>query len=64
MTCGEGKQTKRRTCSNPAPAYGGNACTGDNAQTMECMKDSCKGKAFLIIERLLTTTIFELKQIL
>ena len=31
--CGPGQRTRTRGCNNPAPAYGGSACTGDNVQT-------------------------------
>jgi len=39
VTCGGGTQT--RTCTNPAPAYGGIDCVGDSSQS--CNAQSCPG---------------------
>ena len=38
-TCGGGTQS--RTCSNPAPGSGGEACVGDATQS--CNKQPCAG---------------------
>ena len=35
-TCGSGKLTKTRTCSNPEPANGGYDCVGDEMETVDC----------------------------
>ncbi|XP_020605249.1 coadhesin-like isoform X2 [Orbicella faveolata] len=36
-TCGSGgRQTRRRTCSHPAPSYGGRPCRGYSHQTRRC----------------------------
>ncbi|XP_078373724.1 SCO-spondin-like isoform X1 [Oculina patagonica] len=36
-SCGSGgRQTRRRTCSNPAPAYGGRSCRGYSQQSRRC----------------------------
>ena len=34
--CGEGNQTRTRTCTNPAPARGGADCEGEGEETREC----------------------------
>ncbi|XP_072170585.1 uncharacterized protein [Diadema setosum] len=36
VTCGGGMQTRTRSCSDPAPAYGGANCTGETEQTQSC----------------------------
>ena len=36
VTCGIGIQTRTRTCSNPAPQYGGELCFGNNAEDRPC----------------------------
>ena len=41
--CGEGTQTRSRTCSNPAPANGGAECEGDAVETQSCNSDPCPG---------------------
>ena len=41
--CGEGTQTRSRTCSNPAPANGGAECVGDAVETQSCNTDPCPG---------------------
>ena len=34
--CGEGHQTRTRTCTNPAPAHGGADCDGEVSETQLC----------------------------
>ncbi|XP_078375584.1 coadhesin-like [Oculina patagonica] len=45
-SCGGGKQTKTRTCTNPAPANGGKDCRGKNSDSQSCNKDDCKFSAW------------------
>ncbi|ESO83403.1 hypothetical protein LOTGIDRAFT_146507, partial [Lottia gigantea] len=46
--CGGGtkEQTRRRTCTNPAPANGGSDCEGDSAEhrIIQCNTGACGGK--------------------
>lgn len=42
MTCGEGQHTRRKTCSNPLPKYGGRSCDGKDVETEQCKKDPCR----------------------
>ena len=37
-TCANGTKSRKRTCSNPAPRYGGNNCSvlGTSAETTNC----------------------------
>ena len=39
--CGPGKQTRSKTCSNPAPANGGADCEGDATEVKECLLKEC-----------------------
>ncbi|KAK3095360.1 hypothetical protein FSP39_013702 [Pinctada imbricata] len=41
VTCGGGTQNRGRTCTNPAPQYGGADCTGDRNQTQDCNTHNC-----------------------
>ena len=41
--CGEGTQTRSRTCTNPAPANGGSDCVGEASQTRPCKERDCPG---------------------
>lgn len=42
-SCGTGRQTKIRTCTNPAPAYGGSQCRGLSSNTISCKIKECPG---------------------
>ncbi|XP_063683609.1 coadhesin-like [Bolinopsis microptera] len=39
--CGTGSQTRSRSCSNPAPANGGQECLGDDNESQECNTQGC-----------------------
>ena len=41
VTCGGGKQVRRRTCDDPKPAYGGDNCKGADRDEIECKKQDC-----------------------
>ena len=43
-SCGNGRQTKIRTCTNPVPAYGGNSCNGSPTYSRTCNIRSCPSK--------------------
>ena len=43
-SCGEGTQTRSRTCSNPRPAHGGRRCLGSPAEKRSCNTNGCPGK--------------------
>ena len=43
VSCGPGQQTKSRTCTNPAPAHGGQACTGNSTDIQSCNDAVCPG---------------------
>ena len=62
-TCGEGQKTRSRSCTNPAPAYGGDDCTeiGDATESQTCNDGPCPGMCpmirieFLIYSRIIIT---------
>jgi len=41
--CGGGVQLRTRTCTKPAPKYGGKKCVGDAQETRKCNENPCKG---------------------
>ena len=43
-TCGSGTKARRRSCSNPPPQHGGQACTGPSKQTKSCLLKDCPSK--------------------
>jgi len=42
--CNGGKQSRTRTCTNPAPANGGADCVGDATETRDCNTGNCQVK--------------------
>ena len=45
VTCGSGTQSRGRSCDNPAPANGGDVCSGSAVETTQCTLDICPGNA-------------------
>ena len=41
VPCGDGSETKIRTCTNPAPAHGGADCSGTGTYTRPCNNGIC-----------------------
>ena len=41
VTCGEGKQTRNRSCDNPVPENGGLSCIGDREESQSCIQKPC-----------------------
>ncbi|XP_062579319.1 coadhesin-like [Saccostrea cucullata] len=41
LTCGTGKQSRTRTCTNPAPQYLGKACSGSASSSRDCNTHHC-----------------------
>ncbi|XP_078378153.1 SCO-spondin-like isoform X5 [Oculina patagonica] len=41
VTCGGGTQMSRRSCTNPAPAFGGADCEGDSVRSRSCNENGC-----------------------
>lgn len=40
-TCGTGIQLRTRSCTNPAPQYGGDYCSGNNREERTCRRITC-----------------------
>ena len=53
VSCGGGSQTRDRSCSNPAPAFGGDNCEGNAEETQKCNLHECPGKILRICSMLL-----------
>lgn len=43
-TCGGGHYMRTRSCTNPAPAYGGDICLGLHTEEALCNTQPCPGK--------------------
>ena len=43
-SCGEGQQIRTRTCTNPAPAFGGKDCNGAHQEIQSCTVANCPGE--------------------
>ncbi|KAL9959837.1 hypothetical protein ACROYT_G033195 [Oculina patagonica] len=41
VTCGQGKQNRTRTCTNPPPSAGGADCVGNANETLDCNSGPC-----------------------
>lgn len=41
VTCGGGTQSRSRTCTNPAPQYGGASCSGATSMSQDCNTQVC-----------------------
>ena len=48
-TCGNGTETRSRSCTNPAPRYGGEDCEGDAVETRECENPECPGICIVFV---------------
>ena len=44
MTCSNGTQLRTRSCTEPAPMYGGKDCVGPAEEVRECFPRHCPGK--------------------
>ena len=44
VSCGGGSQKRTRSCTNPAPAHGGELCTGSDEESQSCGTSPCPGK--------------------
>lgn len=42
-TCGGGIAMKHRTCTNPIPLFGGQACSGPHVTYVSCNTNPCQG---------------------
>ena len=44
VPCGGGIKERRRNCTNPPPASGGQCCAGDNMEAQSCNTEPCEGE--------------------
>ena len=49
--CLQGSKTRTRTCTNPAPANGGDDCVGLSQENKDCptQADGCSGKVNIVV---------------
>lgn len=53
QSCGVAVKTRRRTCGNPAPAFGGRVCVGMDRHEMYCHSNPpCPGERFAMLFKL------------
>ena len=57
--CGHSVKTRTRTCTDPAPAFGGSQCTGPSSMTQLCPTNNCKGKFCLMFITLSVKNVIE-----
>jgi len=51
-SCGIAVKTRKRSCSNPAPAFGGRVCVGSDTDTTSCLGNPpCPGKTHFFCHR-------------
>ena len=60
VTCGGGKRTRFRSCSNPAPKWDGLDCSGTNISTENCNLHICKGGSL----KVKTSSLYAIKTFL
>lgn len=64
VQCGTGKQSRRRYCTNPAPANNGAKCPGQEYEYYSCTLPACPGdRVFLVFPILCLCTIIKYKQL-
>ena len=44
VTCGGGKQIRRRSCTNPPAEFGGQPCPGVDEESRSCGEELCPGE--------------------
>ena len=49
VTCGTGQKNRSRSCNNPEPKHGGNPCTGDASEIVDCVHDPCISMSFMVL---------------
>ena len=47
VTCGQGTWSRSRTCTDPAPSNGGNACAGSGTESATCNQGHCPSGSLL-----------------
>ncbi|XP_065656134.1 uncharacterized protein LOC136081827 isoform X2 [Hydra vulgaris] len=67
-TCGDGKKTRKRTCTNPPPSGNGKDCVGVLTETDACDLGQCpepefiKEEEFVLVKNTLVTTLLSLEK--
>ena len=48
VSCGGGKRSRTKPCTNPAPAYGGKTCVGSGREEQTCSTNKCPSKIYTV----------------
>ena len=47
-SCGDGEESRYRTCTGPAPGVGGMPCRGRPEERRPCNKKDCTGEFYVV----------------
>jgi len=49
VSCGGGKKSRTKPCTNPAPAYGGKTCGGSGREEQTCSTNNCPSTIYICV---------------
>lgn len=51
VSCWFGTKLRTRPCNNPLPMYGGQYCSGNPTEIINCLRGQCPGKCFSVYQK-------------